>query len=108
MRNNISRIKRLEEILTPKHKLSIILDYISPDEQSWIDINDRKYMIPPDADVEKFIEEKAKMIRGNAECSLYLTMDRTSKPNADFSSLISKADYVMTWKSCLKKNNENT
>ena len=95
MRNNISRLERLEEILSPKAKKVIILDYISDEPDSWIEVNRTKYIIPPEADVEKFIQEKLKLIRGVHICTLQLSKDRLKKSEADFSDLISKDDLVV-------------
>ena len=95
MKKNISRLERLEEILSPKAKKVIILDYISDEPDSWIEVNRTKYLIPPEADLEKFIREKIKLIRGIRICTLQLSKDRLKKPETDFSNLISKEDMVV-------------
>lgn len=95
MRNNISRLERLEEVLSPKAKKVIILDHITDEPDSWIEVNRTKYIIPPDVDVEKFIHEKIKLIRGIRICTLQLSKDRLKKSETDFSNLISKGDMVV-------------
>ena len=91
-----SRLKKIEEIVSPKNKKVIILDYFSPEPQSWMEVKGKRYLIPLAADVENFIYEKTKLIRGHHICTLYLARDRTNKPGVDFSGLISKDDFVLS------------
>ena len=91
-----SRLKKIEEILSPKKKMVLILDYITIEPASWIEVNRQKYVIPPDADLDKFIHEKVKLIKGIQICTLYLGKDRTNNPSADFSGLTANSDLVMS------------
>ena len=95
MNRNESRIRKIEEILTPKAKKIIVMDYITEEPDSWIEVNRTKYKIPPEADLENFIQEKIKLIRGIRICTLQLSKDRLKKSETDFSNLISKEDMVV-------------
>lgn len=79
-----SRLKKIEDILSPKKSMVVILDYITSEPESWIEVDGKRYVIPLDVDIEKFIHEKTKLIKGIRVCSLYLSKDRTQKPNTDF------------------------
>ena len=81
MKNNISRIERLEEILSSKNRRVLILDEITDEPESWIDVNGVKYIIPLEADVKEFVSEKIKLIKGAPICSLYISKNRIGNEN---------------------------
>jgi hypothetical protein len=85
-----ARLKKIEEILIPKKRIILILDEITSEPESWMEVNGEKYIIPPDVDVKEFVREKAKLAKDILICGLYLSKDRAKKPYADYSGLKSK------------------
>lgn len=75
MKNYDSRIKKLEEILTPKGKTVITINYTTFEPESFLLINGKKNLIPDGANVKNFIEEKVDFYSGVVVCSIYLTKD---------------------------------
>ena len=73
MKNYDSRIKKLEEILIPKSKTVILINYITSEPESFIRVNGQKHLIPDEANVKKFIAEKIIDCNGVVICSVYLT-----------------------------------
>ena len=72
MKNYDSRIKKLEEILIPKSKTVILINYITSEPESFIRVNGQKHLIPDGADVNKFISEKAEGYSGRVICFVHL------------------------------------
>ena len=81
------RLKRIEEILLPKRQTVIILDYLTDEPNSWIEIDGRKIIIPPGIDVEEFIKEKTKQIKGISVCAVYFAKD-TTKESSQLSTFV--------------------
>ena len=95
MKNYDSRLKKIEEILIPKRQIVIILDFLTDEPNSWIEIDGKKIIIPPGIDVEEFIKEKTKQIKGIRVCAVYLAKDITKESSQDLSSLATKKDDLV-------------
>ena len=79
MNHNESRLKKIEEIIAPEKRTVVILHYGTAEPESWIEVNGIKHIIPLEADVDEFINEKSKHIRGVCVCILYLSKANSRK-----------------------------
>lgn len=82
-----TRLKTLERILSPKKKRVVILDEFVSGDESLVEVNENKSIIPHGTNVDEFVHEKIKLIRGLHICALYLSRDRHKKPAAYFPEL---------------------
>lgn len=97
MKNYDSRIARLEETLTPKRKTILIINYLSETEDSWLEFAGNKIIIPQGVDVQKFISEKTKQVKGVIACTVYLS-NISQESVSDLTGSLSKDDVLMTIK----------
>ncbi len=73
MNSLVNRLEKIEEIILLKRRKVLILDYVTSEPESWIEVNKEKYEILPNEDIEAFIHEKIMLIRGIHVCALYLS-----------------------------------
>ena len=95
LKNYESRLRRIEDFLIPKRQTVIILDYLTDEPNSWIEIGGKKIIIPPGIDAEEFIKEKTKQIKGISVCAVYLAKDIAKESSQDLSGLATKKDDVV-------------
>ena|SRR3990170_2097358 len=99
MKNYDSRIAKLEEILAPKTKILIIISYESDCEQSWVEFDGKKFLIPKGAEVHEFIEEKTKAVNAKViTCKLFLCNTTHAKSIPKLTEELCKNDILMTIK----------
>lgn len=99
MRNHDLRITKLEDIITPKRKTFLILDYESDNEVSWIEFDGKKFVIPEGANIKKFIEEKTKEIKGRVvACTISLSKCTDEKSIDNLTKDLSKDDFLLVIK----------
>ena len=104
LKNYESRLRRIEDFLIPKRQTVIILDYLTDEPNSWIEIDGKKHIIPPGIDAEEFIKEKTKQIKGISVCAVYLAKDITKESSQNLYSLTKKKnDLVVTIKDLTDK-----
>lgn len=58
-----NRLKRLEEILTPKKKTVITINYKTCEPKSWFELENENYEVPFGVNVREFIDEKIESLR---------------------------------------------
>lgn len=85
-----SRLRRIEAILSPQKKTVLILDELTDELESWIEVNGTKSLIPPDTNVEKFIHDKIKLVKGIHICTLSLSKVLAKKMRYEFNRAFEK------------------
>jgi|YelNatPaOPRAMG01_1025707.scaffolds.fasta_scaffold18948_3 hypothetical protein len=94
-----SRLKKIEEILSPKKNLIVLIDYLTSEPESYFEVNGTKYLIPPGVDAYELIKDKLKNYSGVVTVSVYLAEDLTKESVQGFSGLApKKGDLVITIK----------
>ena len=91
-----TRLKNIEELLTPKITTSVIIDYITSEPESYIMINGEKNIIPTGINVKEFIDQKIKLHKGVITCAVYLAKNLTKGSATDFSKILPKSNVTLT------------
>ena len=76
-----SKIEKIQKILEPKKKIIIFINYSTDEKESWLEVNKIKLLIPPEATISDFIQEKTRNSRGIVVCSIYLGQDKILTAN---------------------------
>lgn len=70
-----NRLKRIEEILTPKKKTVITISYKTTEPKSWFELESENFEIPFGVNPKEFINAKIELLRlsGIICCVVYNT-----------------------------------
>ena len=71
-----SKIEKIQKILEPKKKIIILINYATDNPESFLEINKMKFLIPAEATISDFIQEKTRNSRGIVVCCVYLGQDK--------------------------------
>ena len=86
MKNYDSRIKRLEQVLSPERYIILVIDRSLTKPSSNITINGRSEPFPPTGKLEEFIKYKLMLIKGDIKCDINIAA--SDEPMPDFSGLL--------------------